>query len=78
MYDFLNPDKEHAMLAAYIVGIAVGCCVLFTLSRGLILLRQRICRKKQGDVPAGPPEQLDEWDLVEAEPKPASDVGVAV
>ncbi|KDQ49594.1 hypothetical protein JAAARDRAFT_42703 [Jaapia argillacea MUCL 33604] len=38
-YDFLNPEKEGAVLAGYIVGIAVGEIIVFTLTRYLMVFR---------------------------------------
>ena len=31
VYNFLNPGIEHAKLAAYIVGILVGCIIIFAI-----------------------------------------------
>ncbi|KAI0339192.1 hypothetical protein BDW22DRAFT_607093 [Trametopsis cervina] len=38
-YDFLDPHLQHAKLAAYIVGIAVGATVVFIIVRYLCMLR---------------------------------------
>lgn len=38
-YSFLNPHKEHAKLAAYIVGIAVAEIVIFVIVRYIMMLR---------------------------------------
>ncbi|KAJ6599735.1 hypothetical protein DFH09DRAFT_1355834 [Mycena vulgaris] len=40
-YPFLDPHTQHAFLAVYIVGIALGACVVFVLVRGVAVLRQR-------------------------------------
>ncbi|KAF8123947.1 hypothetical protein EV363DRAFT_1130393, partial [Boletus edulis] len=42
VYSFLNPTQEGGLLAAYIIGIALGCCVVFCVVKGLCLLRHRI------------------------------------
>ncbi|KAJ7190273.1 hypothetical protein GGX14DRAFT_579986 [Mycena pura] len=40
-YAFLDPANGGGRLAAYIVGIAAGECVVFLLARGAVVLRQR-------------------------------------
>ncbi|PPQ74633.1 hypothetical protein CVT26_007442 [Gymnopilus dilepis] len=45
-YSFLNPRKEGAKLAAYIVGIAVGQIVIFLLVQGGLVLRQRLTQQR--------------------------------
>ncbi|KAF8803216.1 hypothetical protein BYT27DRAFT_7195795 [Phlegmacium glaucopus] len=39
-YAFLDPKKQGKLLAAYIVGIAVGQCIVFLVVTGLIHFRQ--------------------------------------
>lgn len=46
-YSFLDPKKEGKLLAAYIVGIAVGQCIIFSLVTGLIYLREWLSRHKK-------------------------------
>ncbi|EIN13038.1 hypothetical protein PUNSTDRAFT_82585 [Punctularia strigosozonata HHB-11173 SS5] len=76
VYDFLDPGKQHALLAAYIIGIAVGCCLIFSLVRGVIVLRQRLARRffprraggaAFGDDAGVRAEGIDEWETVEHE-----------
>ncbi|KAF8901355.1 hypothetical protein CPB84DRAFT_1777647 [Gymnopilus junonius] len=45
-YEFLDPQKEGKILAAYIVGIAVGQVVVFLLVQGALSLRQRYTANK--------------------------------
>ena len=40
-YGFLNPDNGAGHLAAYIVGIAVACAVIFLIVWGLVWIRRR-------------------------------------
>ncbi|KAF7312802.1 hypothetical protein MKEN_00963600 [Mycena kentingensis (nom. inval.)] len=49
-YGFLDPAKGKALLAGYIVGIAVGQVVVFLLVRGVVVLRERVAGK-MGSVP---------------------------
>ena len=44
-YSFLDPAKEHARLAAYIVGIALAECIAFLLARGATWARTRLVRR---------------------------------
>jgi hypothetical protein len=44
-YSFLNPSKGSKKLAIYIVGIAIGQCVVFLLVNGLIYVRKRLTRR---------------------------------
>ncbi|KAJ7472939.1 hypothetical protein B0H11DRAFT_1345230 [Mycena galericulata] len=41
-YPFLNPHTQHALLAAYIAGIALGAVVVFLVGRGVAGVRTRI------------------------------------
>jgi len=47
-YNFLDPEEQGAMLAAWIVGIAVGCCILFGVVWGLIWMRKKVTEEKMG------------------------------
>ncbi|KAF8956426.1 hypothetical protein BDZ97DRAFT_1671613 [Flammula alnicola] len=40
-YSFLNPQKQGAKLAAYIIGIAVAEIIVFLIVRGIVVLRER-------------------------------------
>jgi len=46
-YNFLDPNRQHGLLAAYIVGIAVGECVIFLFSWTICTLRERFFSKAQ-------------------------------
>jgi hypothetical protein len=71
VYDFLDPQKEHGKLAAYIVGIAVAECIIFALIYGIIVLREKLiaifCHSKAGrDRTTSEKRQgLDEWEQLE-------------
>lgn len=47
-YDFLNPDSQGALVAAYVFGIAVGCLLIFGVVWGVIWLRKYITETKLG------------------------------
>jgi len=40
-YSFLDPNKQGAKLAAYIIGIAVAQVIVFSIVRGIVVLRER-------------------------------------
>lgn len=67
-YSFLDPATEHGMLAAYIVGIAVGCCVVFSIVKVVCLQRRRLSLRygRFEDYPNT--EEFEEWQDV-ATPK---------
>ncbi|KAF8175552.1 hypothetical protein BJ912DRAFT_1147056 [Pholiota molesta] len=44
-YSFLDPSKGSKKLAIYIVGIAIGQCVVFILVNVLIYVRKRLTRR---------------------------------
>jgi len=46
-YSFLDPQKQGKLLAAYIIGIAVGQCIIFLVVTGVIHLRQWIVQRKK-------------------------------
>jgi hypothetical protein len=46
-YAFLNPKKQGKLLAVYIIGIAVGQCIVFVLVTGVIHFRQWLLRKHE-------------------------------
>jgi hypothetical protein len=62
-YSFLDPSKEGGLLAAYIVGIALGCCVVFSVVKGACSLRWYISLRygRFEDQPESGAEALDEW-----------------
>ncbi|KAF8557174.1 hypothetical protein OG21DRAFT_1407583 [Imleria badia] len=62
-YSFLDPSQQGSLLAAYIVGIALGCCVVFSVVKGICLLRRRVSLwygRFEDDAPSGT-EALEEW-----------------
>ncbi|KAH7921500.1 hypothetical protein BV22DRAFT_1038573 [Leucogyrophana mollusca] len=71
-YGFLDPSTQHGYLAAYIIGIGVGYCVIFVIVRGICVLRWRlVARFKDYSNESAEPEALDEWEEVE-QPKESS------
>ncbi|KAK7059941.1 hypothetical protein R3P38DRAFT_2838631 [Favolaschia claudopus] len=79
-YSFLDPSKGP-ILAAYIIGIAVGDIVVFLLARGAVALRQRLAIRAgrlpdgSGDAKEGAreTEAFDEWQEIDR-PKPEADM----
>jgi len=72
-YSFLDPQKEHGLLAAYIVGIAVGECIVFAIIWGLCWSRERIANHFGRGVGSERPEalgmreEIDEWEEIDRE-----------
>lgn len=66
-YAFLNPQKEHGLLAGYIVGIAVAECIIFAVVRVICYLRKRITRTHSSRflLDAHDPEEIEDWQDVE-------------
>lgn len=68
-YSFLNPSLHHARIAGYIVAIGVGECVVFTIVRGVVVLRQRLFAGRGLISPSSednePREQIDDWEHVD-------------
>lgn len=65
VYNFLDPSKQHAVLAGYIIGIAVAECIIFAAIWGVIRLRCKLLSRKnvqQGD--QANRESLEEWQEV--------------
>ncbi|KAL5534876.1 hypothetical protein ACEPAG_1341 [Sanghuangporus baumii] len=72
VYSFLNPSKEGTSLAGWIIGIAASGAVIFSITRVLCVLRERLVRhfrleKSPISVQHGvaPRERLDEWECVD-------------
>ncbi|KAJ6540587.1 hypothetical protein B0H19DRAFT_1036390 [Mycena capillaripes] len=70
-YPFLDPHSTHALLAAYIIGIAAGTILVFCVARGIAVLRQRAA-VRYGRLPTDGDnnlietrEALEEWEEVE-------------
>ncbi|KAG1736686.1 uncharacterized protein EDB91DRAFT_502038 [Suillus paluster] len=67
-YSFLDPSTEHGLLAAYIIGIAVGYCVVFAIVRGICTLRCRVVSRYRRDSSEQvPSEAIDEWEHIDSE-----------
>ncbi|KIM76712.1 hypothetical protein PILCRDRAFT_826110 [Piloderma croceum F 1598] len=72
-YSFLDPHKEGPLLAAFIIGIAVGECIVFSAVWGLCYLREWLSRRLRvgaeatgvRSVQAGTREAIDEWEELE-------------
>ncbi|KZT24301.1 hypothetical protein NEOLEDRAFT_1135074 [Neolentinus lepideus HHB14362 ss-1] len=64
-YYFLDPSTEHKKLAGYIVGIALGQCVLFAIVRYVMILRNFLFSRYLPRIRAGGTEALEEWEEVE-------------
>ncbi|KAL2161411.1 hypothetical protein VTH06DRAFT_7972 [Thermothelomyces fergusii] len=47
-YDFLDPAKQHGLVAAYVFGIAAGCLVVFGAVWAVIWLRKYVTETKLG------------------------------
>ncbi|KAL7283076.1 hypothetical protein PYCCODRAFT_1376810 [Trametes coccinea BRFM310] len=79
-YSFLDPHKEHAKLAAYIVAVGVAEVIAFLLARVLTLARVRLvqrrdARQRRRDSIDKQPEAIDEWEEVQ---RPGTPAGQAV
>ncbi|KAF8436233.1 hypothetical protein L210DRAFT_3452269 [Boletus edulis BED1] len=72
VYSFLNPTQEGGLLAAYIIGIALGCCVVFCVVKGLCHLRHRISVRYGRFEDGSEAGALDEWEEVAAPGKESS------
>jgi hypothetical protein len=67
-YSFLDPHKEGAFLAVYIVGIAIGECVIFAIVQGLCIFREWLISRSQPPQHSStlsPSEVSDDWQTVE-------------
>jgi len=64
-YTFLDPSKEHGLLAAYIIGITIGYCIVFAVVRGVSLLRCRLHLRFGRQQDNSPLEALEEWQEVD-------------
>ncbi|TGJ86648.1 hypothetical protein E0Z10_g2080 [Xylaria hypoxylon] len=49
-YTFLDPSEQGALVAAYVFGIALGICIIFAVTWGLVWLRRWITEEKLGFV----------------------------
>ncbi|EGN98716.1 hypothetical protein SERLA73DRAFT_181325 [Serpula lacrymans var. lacrymans S7.3] len=63
-YAFLDPSTEHGLLAAYIVGIALGECVIFVIVQGACRLRNRLGVLCHASTNPSEPEALDEREKI--------------
>jgi hypothetical protein len=46
VYSFLNPGKQHALLAGYIVGILIGCIVVYGVVNLVAMVLRRVTHVK--------------------------------
>ncbi|EIW60734.1 uncharacterized protein TRAVEDRAFT_64129 [Trametes versicolor FP-101664 SS1] len=71
-YSFLDPQKEGAKLAGYIIGVGVAEVLAFLLARGLAVLRVRLTRRgawrRANSLDQG--QAIDEWEDVERPKSP--------
>ncbi|KAI0747665.1 hypothetical protein C8Q80DRAFT_1167970 [Daedaleopsis nitida] len=76
-YSFLDPEKQDAKLAGYIVGIAAAECLAFLLVRGLTWLRMKLSKRNSSTLPDGTEDgrPSEEWEEVE---RPTSSIAHAV
>lgn len=70
MYPFLDPVKEGAYLAAYIIGIAVAEAIIFCIMYCVVSLRIRLTPLKTG-------EQFVEGNSLDAELDAMREKGLA-
>ncbi|KAI0831778.1 hypothetical protein BC628DRAFT_1310907 [Trametes gibbosa] len=72
-YSFLDPEKEHAKLAAYIVAVGIAECIAFLLARALAALRMRLSRqdaRRRAEALDGP-QAIEDWEEVDRPKTPA-------
>ncbi|KAF8872306.1 hypothetical protein BD779DRAFT_1679794 [Infundibulicybe gibba] len=63
---FPNASRQHTLLVAYIVSIAVGEIIVFAVVHGLAVLHIRVTRHSAGAHGAvGVQEAPDEWEEVD-------------
>lgn len=67
-YSFLDPSVQRGLLAAYIIGMGVGYCILFTIVKGICTLRCRLVSPSRLDHSEQvQSEALDEWEHIDVE-----------
>jgi len=69
-YSFLDPANGGGLLAGYIIGIAAGDVVVFSIVRGIAVLRQRFAIRSgrlstDSEVTSEGREEIDEWQEIE-------------
>jgi len=70
-YSFLDPSKQHGFLAAYIIAIAIGECLVFAVVCGVCLLRERVVGRRRAG--AGQARQeMDEWEEIDRPSTPSA------
>ncbi|RPD59105.1 hypothetical protein L226DRAFT_99274 [Lentinus tigrinus ALCF2SS1-7] len=79
-YSFLDPGKEHAKLAGYIIAVGIAECLAFLLARGLAWVRDRLSKRSSAIRPGSPDstEQRspsEDWEEIE---RPSMSIGHAV
>ena len=74
-YSFLDPKKQHGVLAAYIIGIGVGECVVFSVVWSMCYFRERFLKRSAAcdDVEEGHDghEKIEEWEEIERPKTPS-------
>jgi hypothetical protein len=71
VYNFLDPQKQHGKLAAYIVGIAVAECIIFAIVYGVCILREKLismfCHTRASRIISSNEKKqgLDDWEELE-------------
>ena len=70
----MDPSKQHAKLAAYIIGIPIGELIIFAIVRGIVVLRERWAIKSGRVLRVGEKEGQDGWQGVDADSRgPSND-----
>ena len=62
-YNFLDPQIQHAKVAAYVFGIAIAEVIIFVVVHFLIRLRVRLSRRRS--TASSSQEAIDEWEEVD-------------
>ena len=62
-YNFLDPQIQHAKVAAYVFGIAIAEVIIFVVVHFLIRLRVRLTRRRS--TASSSQEAIDEWEEVD-------------
>ena len=79
-YSFLDPGKQRAKLAGYIVGVSVAECLAFVLVRGLTWARNRLSKRNLAPAPDSTEsiaerQPSEDWEQIE---RPSSSIARAV
>ena len=79
-YSFLDPGKEHAKLAGYIIAVGIAECLAFLLARGLVWVRDKLAKRSSTIRPGSPDSAQqrspsEDWEEIE---RPGTSIGHAV